>query len=185
MYPNITLEIKNHIPSLVYYTSENVSKKITLKDENLKKLFSDIATELKLIIKESREENNLVSGLLDLARESDETYIIDYPEIDVSNIEFNLEQAARLFLDNIETVSEYSDIELDDEIREEVNKNQNADIFASLLDYLYTIMAAKALLAGSELGIGNIRLTDEQKNTRLQEKLAIELDKMGVELIVG
>ncbi len=39
-------------------------------------------------------------------------------------------------------------------------------------------------MAAAELGLGTIRLDDESKNTRLQEKMAMELEKMDVDLIV-
>lgn len=184
MYPNITLEIRNYIPSLVYHKSAKESKKITLIEENLLSIFTKLAKDLNLLKEATTKKEETMSELLDLARGSDETYIVDYPEIEDEGVEFNLENAVKTFLDKNKVSNEYSDLELEPSVRDELNRNQNADIFASALDYLYMTMVAKALLAGSEMGLGIIRLDDDSKNTRLQEKMAMELERMGVDFIV-
>ncbi len=184
MYPNITLQIKNHVPSLVLQKSKDESSKITLEDENLLNIFAKLAKDLNLIEQERESEAALMEELLSLARESDETFILDYPEIEDEGVEFKLSNAIQKFLDKNTISDVYQDLELNPEIQAELNKNKNADTFASALDYLYVTMVAKALLAGSEMGIGIVRLDDDSKNTRLQEKMAMELERMGVDFIV-
>jgi len=184
MYPNITLEIRSHIPHLFFHSNKDTSRQMTVKEENLKEIVTQIAKELRLIEQDKTQDAEIFNELLALARESDESFVIDYPEIPLADIEFDLMNAYKRFLKDNPIVNEYSDIEITQEVQDELNRNRSSDIFASGLDYLYVTMVAKALLAGSDLGIGIVRLNDDSKNTRLQERMAMELERMGVEFIV-
>ena len=181
MYPNVTLQIKNNIASLVYFHKENEPKKITLLEEDLKKVIVDLAKQLGLVKSDSAET---MQELLTIARESDESYIMNYPEIDMVEVEFGLSKAVENFIKENPIQEPYQDVKMTEDIKMELEKNVRADTFACALDYLYMTMVAKALVAGAELGLGIIRLDDESKNTRLQERMAMELERMGVEFIV-
>lgn len=182
MYPNLTLQIKNNIASLIYFHKENTPKKITLHEEDIQKVVTKLARDLDLI--NGKDVNESMVDLLKLARESDETYIINYPEIDLTDTEFDLSGAVKNFVGKNALEPIYKDVVMKEDVRAELTKIQHADAFASVLDFLYITMTAKALLAASELGIGIIRLDDESKNARLQERMALELEQIGVDFIV-
>ncbi len=187
MYPNLTLKIRNHTPQIVLETDENTSRDITNTDESIYEVVVNLAKKLNLIDRELIEnDSEILPELLDLARQSDEMYIQDFPEIETENVEFDLSKTMNSVLNAIieEREEEYVDVDVADDIRKELNKNQSADIFASLLEIMYAILIAKTLVAATEVGIGVVRLDDEHKNSRLQEKMAKELEKLGVEFIV-
>ena len=187
MNPLIALSIKNHKPELIYYPKEGEKKKLTLKDENIYEIVIQIAREIGLINKEAIAiDVTILSDLLDIAREADELFITDLPEIETESLEFDLEIILNNFLHNIlkNDVDEYKDIEMPDLVRVELELNKKKDIFASILDVMYSILIAKSLLAAAELGLGIIKLEDEGKNPRLAEKMSKELTKLEVEMII-
>ena len=181
MFPNITLAIKNHIPQIIYYPEEGISRKMTLVDENLSDIILDISKKL-----EFSDDYKTLEDVLRLARESDETFIADLPDMDVEDPEFRLNETLKKHLDKVLTDLEddYANVEMDEELKKEVNQNKKADILASILEGLYAILIAKTLIAAAELGIGTVRLDDEHKNPRLVEKMSKELEKLGIGLLL-
>jgi hypothetical protein len=187
MYPHVTLKIKNHTPQVVLDSDENTSRNMTNTEESIYEVVINIARKLNLIDRELEENDpEILPELLDLARQSDEMYIQDFPEIETENVEFDLSKTMNSVLNAIleEREEEYVDLDIAEDIKKELNRNQNSDIFASLLDIMYMILIAKTLVAAAEVGIGTVRLEDEHKNPRLVEKMAKELERMGVEFIV-
>lgn len=188
MYPYIALKIKNNVPSIMYYPEEGLNRKMTLNDENLRDIVLGLAHKLELVDKSKVNDSDATfQELLNLARESDEEYITDMPEIDLENeIEFELESQLNALLNSVlENKTEaYPGTEITPEVKKELERNQNADIFASVLDILYYILIAKTLFAASDLGISSIQLEDEHKNARLLEKMSKELEKMGIDLVL-
>ena len=185
MYPHVSLTIKNHVPSIVYHPKEGVEKKMNIKDENIYDIAFDVANKLDLIGDANLSKDEQFDELLTKARESDEKYVTDLTDINPDVIEFELNDSmSRAVEKAIKTKSnEYEGVEMPDEIRKELDLNQNKDIFASLMDAMYTVLIAKTVLAAAELGIGKIALNDSSKNARLHEKMLQELHKLGIEYI--
>ena len=187
MYPLVALKIKDHVPSVVYYPQEGVERKMTLTDENVRDIILDIAGKLDLYKdSENTDRNEAFQDLLSLARESHEDYSTDLPDVNPEDIEFDLKNKLNKSLDKIlgEKEELYPDVEMSNEVRNELVKNQNSDILASILDILYYTLIAKTLVAASDLGIGTIQLDDEHKNARLLEKMSKELEKIGVDFVI-
>lgn len=186
MYPQVELKIKNNIPVIIYKASAEEDKSMSLESESIIDAAMHAAKELNLIDSNTEHNQSNFEKLLSIAREADESLIIELPNIDTETIEFKLLNTLKPYLKTlIEGIKdEYSSIEMDSKIREELDRNKNSDIFASYMEGLYSILIAKTLLAASELGIGNIHLNDELKNPRLMEKMAKELEKLGLELII-
>ena len=187
MEPVVSLKIKNHIPEIIYYPDESNPKKLTQVEESIYGVVVPIARRLGLIDREVEErDETILVELLDLARESDEMYITDLPEIETESLEFDLEKIMTSVLEEVlkNDTFEYEEIDMSEDVRKELILFKNKDIFSSLLDIMYTILIAKTVLAAAELGIGKIKLEDEGRNPRLMEKMAKELERLEVEMIV-
>lgn len=184
MQPFISLQIRNHIPHIVFYPDEGMSRNLTVDEESIVNVVSSIAKRLELIAEEEDASDETLTRLFNLARSSDESYLNTTPNFETDDSEFKLmEIMTELVEQSLKTREElYPETDMNDEVRTEINSNMNADIFASLMDALYTVLIAKTLLAASELGIGKIKLDDEHNNVRLLEKMSKELAKLGLEL---
>lgn len=182
MQPSIILQIKNNIPQVIFMSSPDNKKEITESKEDLNDIIQSLATELNILNESERTLNNL----LEYARESDDLFLNPFVEIDSKAGNFQINEAVEQQLskakDQSSDFSEYGKI--DKNVKEELKKNQNADIFASILDTIYNVLIAKTILHASELGIGQIYLDDETDNKRLREKMAKELDELGIELLI-
>ncbi|MCA9386572.1 hypothetical protein KC669_00915 [Candidatus Dojkabacteria bacterium] len=186
MFPNLTLRLKNSIPEIIFFPEEGMSRVLTLKEENIEHIMLKMAgfLELENEIKDSEEPN--MAYILKLAELGDERVIETVPAMDKYKNEFGLEDFLKIQLDKaLEERDDFSEYgEISDEVRTELNRNQNIDIFASLMEIMINTIIAKSLLYSSDLGIGKIRLEDEDGFVRLQQKMASELSKMGIELII-
>lgn len=190
MYPHVALNIQNHKPHITFHPEEGMSRQMTMADVDLSNIIEKLARELDLIddmLEELTEREMFVENLLEIARNAaDTTKVEQYPELNTENVEFELDDAlAGLVAQAKKNREQYEEIaELEPDVKQELLKNENQDIFASTLEAMYNTLIANTLLAASEIGVGKIKLNDEHKNTRLQEKMAQELEKLGMELIV-
>ncbi|MCA9381710.1 hypothetical protein KC678_05570, partial [Candidatus Dojkabacteria bacterium] len=182
----LTLRLKNNIPELVYYPEEDMSRVLTLKEENIEDILLNIAKSLNLLEEiENADEDNM-AYILKLASLGDERTIESVPAMDKYKNEFGLQDFLDVQMSKaLEESSDFSEYEeASDEVRKELIRNQNLDIFASMVEIMINAIVAKTLLFSSDLGIGKIRLNDEDGFVRLQEKMASELSKMDIELII-
>jgi len=184
MKPHVVLRVENFTPSIHYIPQEGVSRKMTKNDENLLELIKSLAQELDLETQNESDED-IYEDLLRIARESDEFYLPEHQDLNPEETEFELDNLFTSMLEKAQELDqEYGDVKMDDEIRKELDQNQSADVFASILESVYLRLIAKTLIAASELGIGEIHLADKHKNPRLADQMKKELDKMGVELVI-
>jgi hypothetical protein len=179
MNPHIILKIENHTPHLYFHPENGENRQLTKKDTNLEELIINIADQLGI----KTEGTDRLQDLLQLASESDELYNTELPVIDVESLELDVENPIMLMLSAMNSTKEdYSTMTgISDELRTEIERNRDADIFASVLDKIYSIIIAKALLAAHDLEIPNIRLSSENNYPRLAEKMGNELQKLGIE----
>jgi hypothetical protein len=186
MCPNITLKINNFTPKIIYNPDEKTSREIINKDENLALLINPLAKELNLLNDLNADNHEeLFAEILKLSAEATQYPLDDLPKgIEDSNGSFELEnlttkQFKKLF-ENRETFDHLQDI--DKAILNELERNQNIDILATLLDYIYFILISKTLFYATDLGIGKILLNDKSGMFRLQEIMADELNKLDITL---
>ena len=186
MYPFVELKIEDGVPSLVYNASEDVQRPMTLENDSVTDAAMHAAKSLKLLEEEAEHNLENLENLLKVARESDETYYPELPDMDVETIEFGLLPTLKPYLEKMveTTPDDYSDLSMTDDVKAELERFQKSDLFASYMEALYTVLIAKTLLAAHDLGVGNITLNDNLKNPRLMEKMAKELDKLGIELVI-
>ena len=186
MYPFVELKIKDGVPTLVYHASETVQRSMNIESDNFINAAMYAGKALNLLEVEAEHNQENLEKLLQLARESDETYYTELPNMDVESTEFKLLETLKPYLEQIAEsgADDYTDLNMTDDVKAELAKFKSADSFASYMEALYTILIAKSLLAAHDLGIGNIRLNDEYKNPRLMEKMAKELEKLGLELMI-
>lgn len=182
-YPHIALKIENFTPSINFVKDENTSRKITINDENLLVILSTLTKQLDLIEDEIESTEDLYLRILELAREAVTEGMNDIPGLDAETTEFEIQKV----VDNVQTELESDDLEgviYDVAVRDEIIRNQNIDTLGTVLESIYAVMILKTLLAASDLGIGTIVLDDKHKDARLMEKMASELQKMDLELII-
>lgn len=177
--PHIILRIQNHTPHLYFHPENGEIRQLTKEDINLEDLISSIADQLEI----ETEGTNKLQDLLQLASESDELYNTELPAINVETLEFDIENPIMQMLSNMNSSKEdYTKMEgVSDDLRAELERNRDSDIFASLLDKIYSIIIAKTLLAAHDLEIPNIRFSSENNYPRLAEKMGNELQKLGME----
>lgn len=185
MSPFITLDIKNHVPHLYYTNSDGVSKQLTSIDEDLSKLIMRVGNTFNLT-EENMDEDVQIGRLILLANEADPDYETHVPEIDSESLEFELAKLLSEVIEESKKIErEYSDVEeMDEELRKEIDRNQNIDIMSSIMETAYKIIIAKALLAAYELEIAEIHLKTTENYPRFVEKLGEELQKLDIELVI-
>jgi hypothetical protein len=178
MYPYISLKIQNYVPHLYYAQSEENVRKLTFKDEDISSTFEMIAKELGLF-----EESTTFEDLLLLASEADDKYFENSPNINIEELEFQLQDIMTKVLNVAldEKTIDYKTEDLTEELKKEIVRNHNMDIMASLFDIAYKIIIAKTLLAAYDLEISNIHLETDYSLPRFTEKMAKELEDLGLE----
>lgn len=186
MYPQVELKIINGIPHIVYKTNEEEQKVMTQGKHSIYDVALSGAKKLNLISSEAEPNRENFEKMTQLARESDEIFYTELPEINTETSDFSLQETLENYLSKMleEPVDEYSDLAMTDDVKEELERFRNSDYFASYLEALYSVLIAKTVLSAHDLGIGNISLSDDLKNPRLVEKMSKELEKLGLELVV-
>lgn len=184
MYPNITLEIINSTPKLIFHPDEDTNRLLTTKDENIQNTLVSIFKELELYEEIENSEMSQIEAIMHLISEGDPRTIESTPGMDKYKNEFGFDDYVMNELkradQNRDDLSGYG--EITNEIKKELIRNQNLDIVASLFDVLLNVIIAKTLLFASDLGIGYIILHDHDGMIRLREKMSSELSKMEIEL---
>jgi hypothetical protein len=179
-YPHIRLKIEDSVPSIYYYPEEGNGKPLITSKESISELMHSIAKKLELM-DEDQEDLEFIMKLLS---EGDPRIIEVVPAMDKYKEKFGFEDFIMSELNKAEQgirdLEQYGDIS--DEVRAELNRHTNLDIFSSLFDIVCNIMIAKTLLFSSDLGIGTIYLEDLDGIVRLREKMVSELSKMGIKL---
>lgn len=184
MQPYLTLRIKNHIPHIFFHSDEVTNKQLTHKDENILQEIKSIGQKLGLNNVNLTDEDQL-NDLFTLASEADNGMIESLPEIDIESLEFDIHNTIAGVLEKaMDADDEYKDLELSEEIRNELNRNRNSDILASVIDQIYDIIIAKTLLAAYELELAEIHFDSDYNYSRFIEKLGNELQKLGLELTI-
>jgi hypothetical protein len=185
-YPFVELTIKNFKPTITFHPEDDLVRNLTLEETDLIPIILNIAETLALVV-ENTDDIAKVDELINLVREADEfTFDIKEPDIDLEDSEFNLEKVIETYFEKLQKSKPFhSNINnLTSDVQDELDKYHNIDILSNILDTIYKILIAKTLIAAANLGIGDIYLNDDHKNARLQELMAKELEKLGVELYI-
>lgn len=179
MQANIKLEIKNHIPTIIYSPEENVSRELITEQENLSELINSVTKKLELFSK--TEE---IINILELALEGDERKHEKLPDIDKYSKGFGITHFVEQEITDINIksseVEEYKNV-ASEEVIKELQRNHNLDILAGLLESIYNLMISKVIFYAQDLGIGKIIFHDHDGYLRLQAKFANELAKLEIE----
>lgn len=176
-YPNITIKIRNFIPTLEFQPAEGESKPMFTLDLGLDTLLMNSAD----LIGYNDYQN--ATDILQFIRGGDENFI------EFGKIELGQEQiSTKHVLDGLKTaIAERPATHNDssDEVNAELTTYWQADVLASVLEEAYAILIAQAVFNASELGLNIIVLDDDQHEIRLQEKAGKEIGAVEqIELIV-
>ncbi len=173
-YPNITLVIKDSMPSLELENKEGEKKTIAISTLSIDDVLEKVAKALKL--------DESIDDIWEILREGDETYI-EFPEIE------GLEEGSIDLQSTLDEALKHLELDIQAEVTKDVSEAlthyHQADVLASTLEEVYNLLIARTVFTASEMGIGNIILKDERKEPRLREKMSKELAAVEIELIVA
>ncbi|MDQ6985770.1 MAG: hypothetical protein Q9M91_06705 [Candidatus Dojkabacteria bacterium] len=184
MYPKITLKIEGETPTVLYEPEDGMSRELITEHENLKDLFKSYVIRLGL----SSDEAISFEEIARLATEGDGRFIESIPSVNLDSNGFDLKKALARQKEDIDNnridISQYSD-DSSKEVLNELQRNENLDALACLIDTAYNIIIAKTIHLASELGILKIYLEDHDKNIRLVERFTSELTKEEIDFEIS
>ncbi len=174
-YPNITLRIKNYVPSIELWNSENESRTVIKGKKGIDTLILEFCE-----LVDFPTQGNNIDELMHLARSGDEN-MLKFASIDFSKQELDFSDLLQ------ETVAAYERYSLPvskDSLKEsndptalarELRNNWKEDALASLIEEIYNTMIARTFYLASETSISTIVLADDRQDSRLREKMSKEL----------
>jgi hypothetical protein len=172
-YPNVTLRIKNYLPSIELQSDVEDIQTMSVATKGLDTLLTETAAAMgaKWNIDEVKRRIS----------EGDDTFLV-FPEIEFESESLDLDQ----FGDAIQTaVNEYVEFaDANEDVRAELKSNWQADVLASLLAQVYRLLAARAVFFASEIGVRDIQLIDDSFDSRLREQMSRDLESLELELTV-
>lgn len=179
MTQSIKLIIENNIPSIHFINSESSSKKLTQREENIEEIILDLALKLGIKTKEE-EKSKALQEILEIASEGEIGILeSEIPDLDVSNVEFEIREGIQKNLDLAMSLDhDYSNVEMNELVKDELERNYKVDILASIIDQIYEIIVAKVILAAYELELNSVIFESNNNFPRLTEKLGNELQKL-------
>lgn len=184
MAPYLKLKIEKHIPHIYFYSNDGSEKRLTNVDENILNEILEISKLLGFQVENLSDEEQL-NNILEIVSESDSNIELKAPNINSNSVEFNLNKTLKTSIDEVLSLeNEYEGIEMGDDVRAELERNRNVDILASLTDMLYDIIIAKTLLAAYDLEINDIHLENAHNYARFNERMGMELQKLGLEFTI-
>lgn len=174
-YPNVTLKIRQYVPTIEYSLDDQVVKKLYTLDKGLDTLLMEAASSVHFAY-------NDVNDIFALIRTGMENFL-EFPEIDYEGEELNSHYISEQL--HTALVEREAAAGLDPEVGNALNEFWQADVLASVLEEVYALLIAKTVFSASELGIGTIILDDDMHEIRLHEKVGKEMGAVPeIELIV-
>lgn len=177
------LKIENFKPVYIYKPEKEMSRTLKTPEIDISLLANKIREALDL--ENLAEVDEDIFSIFEQSSLGDERLVEEIPNDRINDPDFDIEG---YILEKVEELinedSEYDDIDMTEEVRTEVNKNRNTDILATSLEILINILIASTLKHAGDFGIGHIELQDESGMHRLKEKMASELSKMDIEIIL-
>lgn len=180
MQPSILLEIKNNIPHIFFINGESQFTRLTAIDENLEDILNNFGEKMNFPL----DENSLEEKLNLLSE-----FLVDVnsinPIINTETQEFQIEDSIENIIDSIKLQQLKIIEEIDNrELKDELEIQNRGDTLATILDKIYAILIAKALLSAYELEINNIQFKSDINVPRFIEKMGEELDKLNIEFSI-
>jgi hypothetical protein len=166
-YPNLTLTIKNNIPSLEMQKSEDDVTQILVGVAGLDTLMMKAAD----IVGYAHQDD--IEALMKFQHDG-EWEFWQFSEIDASKQDFKVDY----LLDEVAVATEAFSIPAEaasPELKQQLKEYWQADMLASFLEEIYTVLVAQIFFAAAELAIPTIVLNDHRKEPRLREKMSKEL----------
>lgn len=176
-YPNITIQVKDQVLSLEFNADKDTSKTMFVLEPSLN--FS-----LESAAKSVGFKFNSVDDILAFARLGDEK-LMEFAKFNLEVADLNVEDILNGLQQQVaDRNPEYAE-GASSEVNEALDEFWRADMLASFLEEIYSLVIAKAVFNASELGINTIVLNDERNEIRLQEKVGKEITAVPeLELIV-
>lgn len=155
-------------------------KNIDINQESLSSVIFRVAKELNLT-----DLYPTLDQLFKFAREAADILIDPYIDIDDSTDNFNLFDSIRPFLEELKSENQKlnsQNLDLDIKVSEFLSLSRIQDIFASILELIYSVIIAKVFIVISDLGLDTIVLDDSLGDIRLRDRFRIDCQKMGIKL---
>ena len=166
-YPNITIKIRNFVPTLEFQLNDEGTKPMFTLDMGLDTLLMKVADAIGF------KDYQDAKDIFELIRTGDETFA-DFGKIELGNDHITTKH----IIDGLANViAERPEIPAgsSDELATELTLYWQADVLASVLEEAYAILIAQAVFNAAELGLNVIALDDDQHEIRLQEKIGKEI----------
>jgi hypothetical protein len=173
-YPNITLCIEDSRPSIRLENKEGVSKDISTSSITIDDILLKVAKALRL--------DSDIDGIWEMIRSGDESYL-EFSSLEGLDTEKGLDLETTLN-DALKQVEMDIDKEVSKDVSDALFSFHNADVLTSTLEEVYNLLIMFTLVTAADMGITNIKLADDRKETRLIEKMSKELAALDITLIV-
>lgn len=176
-YPNITIKVRDFVPTLEFQSAEGEVRTMFTLDMGLDTLLMRSADAVGY--KDYRDANDI----LNFVRSGDESFI-DFGKIELGQADITTQHIVKGLADVIANRPEDHNNTSED-VKAELLKYWQADVLASVLEEAYAILIAQAVYNASELGLNVISLDDDSHEIRLQEKFGKEVGAIPqIELMV-
>lgn len=176
-YPNITLKIKNQVPSIELRKEEGESQKILSASKGLDTLILELADALEL-------SNSGVAEMWEMVRTGDEQKL-KFGDIDFEKSDLEFEHLLETVNKHHSAYEAPSEAETE-ELRSELLNFWKQDALASFIEEVYNTLIARAFYLASEMAVDVIVLDDDRLEPHLREKMAKELGEVDeVEFMVA
>jgi hypothetical protein len=181
---SIRVVISKDVPEVYIQTNEYrdnnpVNSKVDVGNEKLENVIFFLAQELSLVT-----ENSSIESLLQKALESDDLLLNHYINLNDKTDKMDLIKTIKPYLRQLK--SDTSHLQntqgASEEVLEYLNRCRNEDIFATLMDIIYSIIISKVFIIASEIGTNQIILVDTIGISRLRTRFILAAQEMEIDL---
>jgi len=160
-------------------SNQPIKNKVDVGNERFEDVVLFLAQELSLVT-----ENSSIESLLQKALESDDLLLNHYINLNDKTDKMDLIKTIKPYLRQLK--SDTSHLQntqgASEEVLEYLNRCRNEDIFATLMDIIYSIIISKVFIIASEIGTNQIILVDTIGISRLRTRFILAAQEMEIDL---
>jgi len=160
-------------------SNQPIKNKVDVGNERFEDVVLFLAQDLSLVT-----ENSSIESLLQKALESDDLLLNHYINLNDKTDKMDLIKTIKPYLRQLK--SDTSHLQntqgASEEVLEYLNRCRNEDIFATLMDIIYSIIISKVFIIASEIGTNQIILVDTIGISRLRTRFILAAQEMEIDL---
>jgi len=160
-------------------SNQPIKNKVDVGNERFEDVVLFLAQELSLVT-----ENSSIESLFQKALESDDLLLNHYINLNDKTDKMDLIKTIKPYLQKLKNdMSHLKHTQnASKEVVDYVIKCRNEDIFATLMDIIYSIIISKVFIIASEIGTNQIILVDTIGISRLRTRFILAAQEMEVDL---